>query len=146
MLFLEALAIMRSVKSALNASMLLFHVVCSAVLQPQCEERSTNGLTPWAATTSHNPALTPPTLWQYPGKCCLYIIPPLMMPVLGGEGIPPLFFSLFFYFGMLFVIIMKQHVCGANSSGFKPLGGACVVVIEKRWCLECYLTWYIMKI
>lgn len=32
-------------------------------------------------------------------------------------------------FGMLFVIIMKYHVCGTNSSSFKPLGGACIVSI-----------------
>jgi hypothetical protein len=51
-----------------DSSMLVLHVVCSAVLHPQCEERSTNGLAQWAATASHNPALTPPTLWQYPGK------------------------------------------------------------------------------
>nr|CAD7576346.1 unnamed protein product [Timema californicum] len=35
------------------------------VLQPQCEDRVANGMAPWAAT-NHNPALTPPTLWQYP--------------------------------------------------------------------------------
>ena len=61
------------------SSMLLFHVVCLAVLQPQCEERATNGLAPWAATTNHNPALTPPTLWQYPGKYRPLFFPHLIL-------------------------------------------------------------------
>ena len=122
----------------LNPSMLLFHVVCSAVLQPQCEERSTNGLAPWAATTSHNPALTPPTLWQYPGKCCLCINPPLNeASVWWGVTSTPLYLSLSLFSVLWNVVrhIMKQHVCGTNSSSLKPLGGACIVVIEKRRCL-----------
>ncbi|XP_033607373.1 protein winged eye isoform X3 [Cryptotermes secundus] len=52
-----------------------------AVLQSQCDERSTNGLAPWAATASHNPALTPPTLWQYPAHVPVQLGPTEHLPL-----------------------------------------------------------------
>nr|CAD7426466.1 unnamed protein product [Timema monikensis] len=51
-----------------------------AVLQPQCEDRVANGMAPWAAT-NHNPALTPPTLWQYPASVPLQLGPTEHLPL-----------------------------------------------------------------
>nr|CAD7444495.1 unnamed protein product [Timema bartmani] len=51
-----------------------------SVLQPQCEDRVANGMAPWAAT-NHNPALTPPTLWQYPASVPLQLGPTEHLPL-----------------------------------------------------------------
>nr|CAD7409620.1 unnamed protein product [Timema cristinae] len=54
--------------------------MAAAVLQPQCEDRVANGMAPWAAT-NHNPALTPPTLWQYPASVPLQLGPTEHLPL-----------------------------------------------------------------